>query len=451
MFWSVLYGVLSSQHEASAATGPDRPHLQSSIPAWPHLVRHRLKKRPWRGRGAVTRSNAGSGSCNSTVSAFAFPPALRQLRVLELKCCRITNTGALLQLLPPLPVSRLHAAPTGLDVGVGVDGGVGGEGGEIGMMDDIEDLGLFEGDDVADDDRREKPKQPPRRREISRDSEGVPDSRLVASRQVRGDMKTRYKLLKMPPPLKESGGSPRRTQGRVQAGTNNPSMLRVGGGVMKGRKLTSPPVYLRPMMAKVREAVFNMLTQFGVFDQEEPITFLDLYSGTGAVGIEALSRGAASGTFVDLSKECCQSVVHNLRQCNFQPQGRVIRADVEETLRYPGRFALRDAVDLVFVCPPYEEVVYSRLVSCIASSPLIKEDTIVLIEYPSEIGTLPPVMGDGRLVGLRNRKYGRTVLGVFIADPTGRFDAEPRAHEFVPVHLTKKALKAEGYLIKTTA
>ena len=77
---------------------------------------------------------------------------------------------------------------------------------------------------------------------------------------------------------------------------------------------------------------------------------------------------------------------------------------------------------------------YADLVASLAKSPLVGADTIVIIEYPIELGTLPPTLADGRLVGVRNRRYGRTVLGMYIADPTGRLGCEERADEFLVVN-----------------
>jgi 16S rRNA G966 N2-methylase RsmD len=88
------------------------------------------------------------------------------------------------------------------------------------------------------------------------------------------------------------------------------SVLDMGlqGGVAKGRRLDSPPVQLRPMMGKVKEALFSQLTGFGLFGGSRApgsagVRVLDLFSGSGGVGIEALSRGASAAVFVDFAKE----------------------------------------------------------------------------------------------------------------------------------------------------
>ncbi|CAM9529237.1 unnamed protein product, partial [Phaeothamnion confervicola] len=264
-----------------------------------------------------------------------------------------------------------------------------------------------------------------------------------------------------------------RPQGQERAvGINNPAKLRVLGGTARGRRLESPDVFLRPMMGKVREALYSTLTTIGVFE-DTSARFLDLFAGSGSVGIEALSRGAAHVTFVDFSKDCCAVAARNADACGFAGRGRAVCADVTAVLADPVRFGLFDdhsgaiagsagtaagrsssgigdgggiggiggiggavgnagAFDVVTLTPPYEEVVYADLIRAVADSPAVGEDTVVVIEYPVELGCLPHVLADGRLVGLRNRRYGRTVLAVYIFRPSGRLSgAQSRPEEFI--------------------
>ena len=99
----------------------------------------------------------------------------------------------------------------------------------------------------------------------------------------------------------------------------NPNRLRIIGGIAKGKKIDSPDVYLRPMMAKVREAVFSSLNYVGLF-QSNTTKVLDMFAGSGSVGLEALSRGAAHATFVDLSEVCVAAAMRNAEHCGFQHQ-----------------------------------------------------------------------------------------------------------------------------------
>ena len=225
-------------------------------------------------------------------------------------------------------------------------------------------------------------------------------------------------------------------KGRDTKRYNNPSNLRILGGSHRGRKLESPDVYLRPMMGKVKEAVYSTLISFGLYDDEEGrecrTRHLDIFSGSGSVGIESLSRGAWHCTFVDMSDNCCETCNRNIVSLGFdgwnegglgsgigekgEPVAKVVCTDAFRALRQPETVGIDPncKYDVVTLCPPYEEIVYADLIDAVANSDLIKEDTIVLLEYPVELGCLPHVIkqeSGGVLIGLRNRRYGRTVSG----------------------------------------
>ena len=74
---------------------------------------------------------------------------------------------------------------------------------------------------------------------------------------------------------------------------------------------------------------------------------------------------------------------------------------------------------------------YAELMDQLANSDVVDEDSIVVVEYPVELGCFPPTLAEGRLVGLRNRKYGRTVLAIYVCRPSGRLDVTPFSEEFV--------------------
>jgi 16S rRNA (guanine966-N2)-methyltransferase len=222
---------------------------------------------------------------------------------------------------------------------------------------------------------------------------------------------------------------------------NNPGNLRIIGGICKGRKLGSPTsVFLRPMMSKVKAAIFSTLTSFGMFDPSIACRHLDIFAGSGSIGLESLSRGASTCTFVDLSTDCCECIERNLEMCKFQPeQGKVVVADALQALRAPETVGIPAGTtfQILTLGPPYEEVVYADLLDAVANSDLVAEDTIVVIEYPIELGCLPHVLprnDGGALVGVRNRRYGRTVIAMYIVNPTGVLPvADSRPEEFVNV------------------
>jgi len=226
--------------------------------------------------------------------------------------------------------------------------------------------------------------------------------------------------------------------------------LKILGGSARGRKLDSPDVYLRPMMGKVREAVYSTFTSFGLYDvvntvgsgddMNAPTRHLDIFAGSGSVGLESLSRGAAHCTFVDLARDCCDTVQRNLKLLDFEARGDVKCCDVFEALRHPRENGIEGTFDILTLSPPYEEIVYADLLDAIANSPVLRDDTVIMVEYPVELGSLPHVLdrtveGDeGKLIGVRNRKYGRTVIAMYVANPTGNLEvAQSRPEDFISI------------------
>lgn len=153
--------------------------------------------------------------------------------------------------------------------------------------------------------------------------------------------------------------APRRMRGvdakqGVDANPRADLRLTISGGEQKGRKLRTPDAYIRPMMAQVRQAMFSML---GELTELGPSTsVLDLYSGSGCVGLEALSRGCETVASVDFSAKCADVMRHNARACGYESRHQVVCAKAEDVLADPGRFNLRFPFDLITLTPPYEEV-----------------------------------------------------------------------------------------------
>lgn len=83
-------------------------------------------------------------------------------------------------------------------------------------------------------------------------------------------------------------------------------------------------------------------------------------------------------------------------------------------------------------------MVYADLMAALVASPLLGEDSLLVVEYPVELGCFPPALAEGRLVGLRNRRYGRTVLALYVNRPSGRLGLDPFSNEFVSLSKTKR-------------
>lgn len=209
----------------------------------------------------------------------------------------------------------------------------------------------------------------------------------------------------------------------------NPNRLKIIGGMAKGTKLQSPDVYLRPMMSKVREALFSTLDYMDIFAGENT-RVLDMFAGSGSVGLEALSRGAAHTTFVDLSKDCTECALQNAEKCGFKGKADAVCARAEEVLQNPLKYGLNQPYNLISITPPYLEVSYEELIRSVSHSSLVKEDTIVILEYPTEMGNLPHILETDKLYGIRNRRYGRTILGIYVYRPSQLYDM--KLDEFAP-------------------
>jgi len=125
--------------------------------------------------------------------------------------------------------------------------------------------------------------------------------------------------------------------------------MRIIAGAYKGRNLKSPPsMQVRPTSDRLRETLFNVIAP-----RIEDARFLDLCAGTGAVGIEALSRGAQHVTFVDRSRKSCQLIESNVELCRIpEEQFEIYQMTAEDFLRQP---STTEQWDIVFFDPPYKE------------------------------------------------------------------------------------------------
>ena len=179
--------------------------------------------------------------------------------------------------------------------------------------------------------------------------------------------------------------------------SRGPQKLRVSGGEARGRRLKAPK-NIRPTQGMVKQAIFNMVAPL-----IEGAHVLDLFAGSGALGIEALSRGAARVTFVDREPRGLAILRQNLDALGFKERAQVVRSDVVRWLE-----ASPDAVGaagVVFLDPPYEDVVLDRALKALDSG---ATDAVVVAEH-SRRQSLPPLT---RLHVDRERRYGDTVVTV---------------------------------------
>lgn len=168
----------------------------------------------------------------------------------------------------------------------------------------------------------------------------------------------------------------------LQVVTGRPDM-RVIAGKYRSRRLRSlPGLDLRPTADRLRETLFNVLTA-GNPAALEGTVWLDLYAGTGAVGIEAVSRGASMVYFVELSGRAAELTKQNLASLGIGTGFQIWKQDSLRALR--ALESSRAVADFIFLDPPYEmENAYVQALSSLAHSPLLKPETIVIAEHPKK-------------------------------------------------------------------
>ena len=182
--------------------------------------------------------------------------------------------------------------------------------------------------------------------------------------------------------------------------------MRVIGGIYRSRRLRAvegPSV--RPTSDRLRETLFNILG-----GRVAGSRFLDLCAGSGAVGIEAISRGATLSVFVEQSRRACSVIEANLRGLGVNGV-KVICRDVHAALK---QLAVADQpFDLIFFDPPYASSLYTTVLDSLGASPLLAADGVLIVEHRDK---LPPASQYGRLQQFRQLKQGESALAFYSAE-----------------------------------
>ncbi len=175
---------------------------------------------------------------------------------------------------------------------------------------------------------------------------------------------------------------------------------RIITGSAKGRKLEVPIKGCRPMTDKVKTALFSMIN-FKIINS----TVLDLYAGTGALGIECLSRGAKKTVFIDRSKYAAECINNNLEKTGLKSLGRVIKCSVIRFIKeYDNIENVPQKYDIIFFTPPYNNFKEKTLEKVTV---LMKNDTLLITEHPS---TRKINLNENKLEIIDTRNYGITGL-----------------------------------------
>jgi len=177
--------------------------------------------------------------------------------------------------------------------------------------------------------------------------------------------------------------------------------MRVITGKARGVSLKTPEgLQTRPTTDRVKEALFSVI-QFDI----PTAVVLDLFGGTGQLGIEALSRGAKRAVFVDESEKACKLIRENLRRTRLEQEASVIRCDYLAYLRH-----CTEKYDIVFLDPPYAEVFLENALKMITEIDILQSGGIIVTERP--LGKDLPYEFEG-YTRSKDYKYGSTLITLY--------------------------------------
>lgn len=177
--------------------------------------------------------------------------------------------------------------------------------------------------------------------------------------------------------------------------------MRVITGKARGVQLKTPDgMQTRPTTDRVKEALFSII-HFDI----PGARVLDLFGGTGQLGIEALSRGAKSAVFVDAGEAACKLIRENLKRTRFEQEGKVVRSDYLEYLK-----RTREQFDIILLDPPYAEVFLENALKQITEIDILQSGGIIIAERP--LGKELPWEFEG-FERSRDYKYGKILLTVY--------------------------------------
>ena len=180
--------------------------------------------------------------------------------------------------------------------------------------------------------------------------------------------------------------------------------MRVITGSARGRRLKElEGMETRPTTDRVKEGLFNVL-QFDI----EGRRVLDLFAGTGQLGIECLSRGAASAVFVDRRPDAVKLIRENLKLCDLTDRARVVAGDSMEFLK-----SVREKFDLVLLDPPYQAELLEAAIAHIARHDLLAPHGMMAAEHPAD-KPLPALSAPYRMG--RTYRYGKIAVTIYHRD-----------------------------------
>jgi 16S rRNA (guanine966-N2)-methyltransferase len=186
--------------------------------------------------------------------------------------------------------------------------------------------------------------------------------------------------------------------------TNIGVCVRVIGGALRGKKLHAlRGLTIRPTTDYLRESIFNILA-----GELEDTVVLDLFAGTGSLGIEALSRGACTAVFVDKAPQAIKAITRNISACSLETRSTILKRDIMRGLRFLKPIGL--AFDLVFIDPPYDRGFVERTVQHLDRAGSTSDETAIVIEHSTR-EALPEKVA--RFILSDQRHYGKTLVSFY--------------------------------------
>ncbi|KRE56576.1 16S rRNA (guanine(966)-N(2))-methyltransferase RsmD [Paenibacillus sp. Soil750] len=183
--------------------------------------------------------------------------------------------------------------------------------------------------------------------------------------------------------------------------------MRVISGTAKGRSLKAVPgTSTRPTTDKVKEAIFSMIGPY--FDGGQ---VLDLFAGTGGLGIEALSRGMDKAVFIDIEKKSIDTIGHNVEVAKVKDQVEIYRTDAARALKVLAKRA--EKFQLVFLDPPYRMKGIAELMTTMEEQAIVESDATIVVEHDAKDVLLDTI---GGFKQLRRADYGDTAVTIFKRD-----------------------------------
>ena len=180
-------------------------------------------------------------------------------------------------------------------------------------------------------------------------------------------------------------------------------MVRILGGESRGRKLLGPKgLRFRPTTGRVKESIFSYLIH-----EVEGSRFLDLFSGTGSLGLEALSRGAKEIYFIEKSRYSLDLLSRNIELCGYSQKARVFKGDVFGVVQKLGR--MEEKFEIILADPPFKQNFRSNILSVISQSGVLTVEGLLVIEHEAH----DEDNGQHDLIQIKQKKFGASVVSIY--------------------------------------